>query len=194
MLLLALFILLLNLAISFWNARTVGLAWVETKHAGGWTRFMTWMGAIMSGLGFTWCYLIILVFVAGALGKLNVKQMEVALNLGYLIVIPGFLFSGLMIMIDSWAKAYRERNLGSTAVAGYNTFAQMYNTYHAVNGVGDALKSVLGFFSSDDNGDGDGNNSAAGFLILLLVIVAIAGGALTTAAIVHHYAASADPE
>ena len=56
-------ILLINLWISWHNARVTGLDWVESKHMGGWVRFMCWMGWLQSALGFTWCYVIILVLL-----------------------------------------------------------------------------------------------------------------------------------
>ena len=62
---------LLNFGISFWNAYAVGLAWVETKHSGGWPRVTAWAGAVMSACGFSWCYLFILVYVARGLGWLD---------------------------------------------------------------------------------------------------------------------------
>ena len=47
----------INFGISVWNAYAVGKVWVEARHAGGWRRFMCWMGAVMSASGFSWCYL-----------------------------------------------------------------------------------------------------------------------------------------
>lgn len=179
-------ILLLNLAISWWNAKAVGNAWVEAKHAGGWHYFMCWMGALMSALGFTWCYLIILVFGAIAFDKITVEAAQAALYLGYILVIPGILFSGLMITIDSWARAYRERSFANVGVAGYNSFAQIYNTYHAVKDVPDAFKHVKSFFSGD-------SDDAGKAMVLLLVIVAALSGFITTYVIVSTTAAKDEP-
>src|SRR2546421_7970171 len=91
---------LLNFAISGWNAYAVGRAWVETKVVGGWPRFMAWMGAIMSASGFSWCYLFLLVLGGHALGWLPDDATNAAISLGYILLIPGILFSGLMIMLD----------------------------------------------------------------------------------------------
>ena len=44
----------LNFGISWLNARTVGLMWVETKILGGWQRFMAWGGGIMGAWGLSW--------------------------------------------------------------------------------------------------------------------------------------------
>jgi hypothetical protein len=44
------FLWLLNLGISLWNAYAVGKVWVEAKHAGGGYRFMAWMGYLMASI------------------------------------------------------------------------------------------------------------------------------------------------
>lgn len=186
-----------NFGISWWNAYACGKTWVETKHIGGWQRFMNWMGAIMSASGFTWCYLIILLFGAFYAQPLFIKPdhpmilTEKALlagfSLGYLIIIPGILFSGLMIWLDSLVQAWRRRDLPSMGVAAWNTYAQIHNTYSAYQGMGGALDSVKDFF---DGGDDDDVKGKAMILILILVVVAILGGIFTTWGIISHYAGS----
>jgi hypothetical protein len=181
----------LNFGISIWNAYTVGKAWAETKHHGGWPRFMAWMGAIMSASGFSWCYLIILAFTAHHFEWITQQQMEAALNLGYVLLIPGVLFSGLMITLDSWAQAYRTRRIGDFGIAAYNTFAQIHNSYRALNDFGSAFRSVFDFFGSD-SGDGDSDSDNKGGIAILVVIVLVAvallAGVLTTAYIIKRVA------
>ena len=48
----ALFVLvwIMNFGISIWNAYAVGKVWVESKHAGGWHRFMAWIGFLSFGM------------------------------------------------------------------------------------------------------------------------------------------------
>jgi len=173
---------MLNFGISIWNAYVVGTAWVETKHYGGWPRFMSWMGAIMSASGFTWCYLILLGFVGHGLGWLTLDDLVSALSLGYILLIPGILFSGLMITLDSWARAYRTRTISSIGVAAWNTYAQIHNTYHAINSFGKAFKQVVGS-SSLRRGKG-----AAIILVIVLVVVALLSGVITTTLIIRRVA------
>src|SRR5438067_12940023 len=99
---------LLNFGISIWNAYAVGKSWVEARVAGGWPRVMCWSGAVMSASGFSWCYLILLAFVGYHFEWLDPAQMEAALYLGYILLIPGILLSGLMITLDSWGRAFRQ--------------------------------------------------------------------------------------
>jgi hypothetical protein len=180
---------ILNLGISIWNAYAVGKAWVETKHHGGWPRFMAWMGAIMSASGFTWCYVLLLAFVAYKVEWLTGNEIEAFISLGYILLIPGILFSGLMITVDSWARAYRERTLASFGTAAYNTFAQIHNTYNAISGIGQAYRGLVGFFEdSGSRRDSKGNSGAV--LVVLLVLLALLAGILTTAAIIRRVAGS----
>ena len=174
----------LNVAISLWNAYATGKCWVEARHAGGWPRFMAWMGATMAASGLSWCILIFLVLLCNSLGKLNTYWTNVALDLGYVLLVPGILFSGLMITIDSWARAYRTRRIVDMGIAGYNSFAQVYNTFNAIQGFGPAFSSVFkAFFGGKDKKDG-------ATLVILLAILSLAAGILITAAIIHHVAGS----
>lgn len=179
----------LNAAISFWNARVVGLAWVETKHAGGWHRFMAWMGAIMAAVGFTWCLSIVLGLLAAHFGWLTQDGLEVYFNLAYVFLIPPLLFAGYAIMLDSWQRAYRERTVANMGVAGYNTFANAYNTYNAIKGFGGAFDSVLkGFSKMAKNKDG-----AQAALIIAIFAIAVGGGIMLTVLIIRKYAAADEP-
>jgi len=181
-----------NFFISCLNARSCGLVWVEVKMIGGFQKFMTWMGAIMSASGFTWCYLVVLLFgvyyVQPAFLKpdqdpwITANQLQGGFALGYLIIIPGMLFSGLMIWVDSLVQAWKRRDLASIGVAGWNTFAQIHNTYGAMRGVPEALKKVKDVFLK---GDGKKKGSA---IVILLVVLACISGILTTWAIINHYA------
>jgi hypothetical protein len=187
------FVWILNLVISAWNAYACGKAWAEAKSAGGWPRFMTWMGAIMSASGFTWCYLIALILGAVHFNFLDAHWGTVGLELGYLIIIPGVLFSGLMITVDSWAQAYRNGGILNYGVAAYNTYAQIHNTMAAVQNMGDAFSDVLDAFTRGGKGSSssnDSDNGATALLVIGLVVAALAAGIITTAAIIRRTAGS----
>ncbi|MGA3068478.1 MAG: hypothetical protein ABSF29_16675 [Tepidisphaeraceae bacterium] len=177
-------LILVNLAISIWNSYATGKAWVEAKYAGGWPRFMTWMGAVMAASGMTWCILTPLILLAVNAGKLTPDWGQVGMDLGFVLLTPGILFSGLMITINSWARAYRTRKILDLGLAGYNSFAQVYNTYHAIRGFGPAFRRVTKAFLG-----GKGRKSGA-TMVILLAIVALGAGIIITAAIIQHVAAS----
>jgi hypothetical protein len=184
---LAILVWLINVGISWWNARVAGLDWVESKHLGGWIRFMTWMGWLMSALGFTWCYIVVLALLAKIGGYIDEQTMDATISLGYLLLLPGALISGLFIWIDSLILAWRKRYLPSIGIAAWNTFAQVHNTYAAIRGVGGAAKSVGSLFRDTDPDD---IRRAAIVTAVLIVVTTFAGGFITTEIIRRHYAAS----
>jgi hypothetical protein len=167
----------LNFAISWWNARQVGLAWYDSKAAGGWPHFLVWMVAVMSASGFTWVYMFLLAIGMMFIGKLDVELIDGFLSLGYIMVVPGIIVSGIAIMIHSWTTAYRERTIGNMGVAGWNTFANVYNVANAFRGMPRAFESVGKLFS------GKNAKNGSSLLILLLAIMALFGGIVTTFAI-----------
>ena len=173
-----------NFGISWLNAWGCGKSWTETKYFGGVAHFMNWMAAIMSACGFTWCYAVLACLVGGNVhhhvgGKyvpyLSPEQVSAVLQAGYLLIILPILGSGLAITIHSWVVWKRNRGMRNAAIAGYNTFADIYNTYEAIRTVPSASRGVWKFFDSDDKGKG---------IVLLIVVAAALGGILTTYTII----------
>jgi hypothetical protein len=178
-----LLLFIFNFGISWLNAWSVGKMWLESKATGGFNHFVTWCAAVMSACGFTWCYLFVLAFLAGSIPYnghplLAQKYVNGMLELGYLVIILPIIGSGIGLTINSWQNLRRDRTLGNGAIAGYNTFAQVYNTVQAIEVIPDIFSSLSGIFSSDD----DDKDSI--YLMVTLVIVALVAGMVTTFAIV----------
>jgi hypothetical protein len=178
------FIWILNLVISIWNAYATGKVWVEAQHAGGGYRFMAWMGYLMASLGFSWNIFIVVGFYLSSAGKITPEQTDLFFSLGYVVLAPGFLFSGYAIMFQSWANAYRDHSVRNLAVAGYNTYANLHNTFNVIDNFPKAFGSVLKAFAG-----GSGKGKANG-LIFFLALVCVLSGFIITALIVHRVAAS----
>ena len=171
---------ILNLGISIFNAYAVGYSWANTKATGGWPRFIAWCGAIMSACGFTWCYLLVVGLLAGVTGILPFEYVQIAFEIGYVIIIIPIIGSGLGIWADSVALAWRRRDMASIGAAGWNTFANVYNIYEATTvlpGIFSNLTSV--FEDSDDEDD------VFLYLALLVVAFALLGGILTATIIIR---------
>jgi hypothetical protein len=188
-----LLILALNFAISWWNARACGRAWVESKAVGGAIRVLVWCGAIQSAIGFSSVFLFPLIFIANAAFPqyFTAEYVDGALSLWYVTIIFPALGSGLIITIESWIRAYREHSLTNLGVAAYNTLAQAHNTIGAIRSLGPALQAVGKMFASALGGRGDPRGKAAvlGLLIAITVVtLALAAGVILTSALIHHYA------
>ena len=182
---------IVNFGISIWNAYAVGKAWVETKHAGGWSRIIAWSGAIMSASGFSWCYLIVLAAAAYGLEWISQEHLILALQLGYILIIPGVLASGLMITLDSWARAYRTRQISDIGVAAWNTYAQIHNTFNAIKDFDKAFAAVVDAFGSGGGGSSSDDKKKGGMalvVVFIIVVIALLSGILTTAVIIARVA------
>jgi hypothetical protein len=181
----------LNFGISVWNAYAVGKVWVEARHAGGWRRFMCWMGAVMSASGFTWCYLSFLVLTANYFQWVTAEQTTAALDLGYILLLPFILFAGYAITLDSWANAYRNGGFLNYGAAAWNTYASIHNTYSAWQNLGGAFTGLGDFLKRRRSRDG-GDDVNAVVIVVLLVALALFAGVITTAVIIRR-AAATDP-
>ena len=102
-------VMILNLVISFLNARNVGKVWAESRAVGGWIRLLAWCGAIQSAVGFTFVYAIVVAYIAVSTGYLPPQLMGVMLNLIYLLIIIPLIGSGIFITIQSWINFAREK-------------------------------------------------------------------------------------
>lgn len=173
-------LLVLNLFLSTLNAWGCGVSWQETKRHGGVAHLMNWMGATMAASGFSWCFLIISAFIAHHIPYdghplLDIAAMKALLSLGYLVILPPVLGSGVAILIHSWVGFAKERDLASGLAAGWNTYAMGSNVYHAMDGVPKALDTVGDFFTDNDD------LAELGLKIVIgLLLFSVAGGILTT--------------
>lgn len=186
----AIVVWLANFGISFWNAYAVGNSWIETKHSRGWPLFMAWAGAIMSATGFTWCYLTALAWLSLQFQWLDKNTAYAAINLGYVLLIPGVIIAGAAITLDSWARAYRNRTVRDIGMAAWNSYAEYHNTFHAINNIGKSFSYVTSSgksSKSSSSSDNDGKGMAILVMILLVVVAALAG-VITTAVIITRVA------
>ena len=82
-------VMILNLVISFLNARNVGRIWAETKAVGRWIRLLAWCGAIQSAVGFTFVYAIVVSYIAVSTGYLPASMLGLLSSLIYpMIIVP----------------------------------------------------------------------------------------------------------
>lgn len=182
-------ILLVNLVISFLNARSCGRMWAESKAIGGWIHVLTWCGAIQSAIGFTTVWSFFIGTVAYLVGYLNSSMISFYSSFLYVLIILPAIGTGILITIESWIQFFREKSLLNLGTAGWNSFAEIYNIYHAVNSFGDAFSIVKDGFSELFDSDSD-NDASPILLVILLAVFSLFAGIMTTYWIVQRYAAS----
>jgi hypothetical protein len=172
-------LLVLNFLISIWNSYVVGKLWPHTRIEGGWCHWISWMGYIQAIFGFSWCFLMPLVALAYSQHwfGFGVREVVVSLELGYLVIGGSLIISGLFIWIESLMHAWREKTLGSGAVAAWNTYAQLSNMYDFfVNAKPFALDIVNYFgnaFSVGSSSDDDDGSGAIAYLAILVIALAV---------------------
>jgi hypothetical protein len=147
-------------------------------------RFMAWMGYFMASMGFSWDILVLVGVLLHSLGKISPDQETLLFQAGYVLLVPGFLFSGYAIMFQSWANAYRNHSVVNMGVAAYNTYANIHNTFNAIDNFPKAFGSVFESFTR-----GSGKSKANG-LILFVAVLCVLSGFIIAALIVHRVAAS----
>jgi hypothetical protein len=172
-------LLILNFAVSWFNAWSVGRVWIESKMIGGFFRMTVWCGAIMSACGFTWVYIALLGMLAQSFQWLPAKYIQGIFSLGYLVIIAPVLGSGLGLAVSSWAQFWRQKNLINGGIAAWNTYAQISNMVSAVRFVPEAIGNVLSAFKGED----DEEDNRALLTMLAVVLVAVGAGVMTARAI-----------
>lgn len=178
---------LLNLGISIFNAWGCGKTWNFAKAQGGWEYLVLWCGAIMSACGFTWCYLAVLAFLAHSCNWLSPHYLVIMLELGYLVIIPAAIGSGLIITIDSWIMFWRQKSVTTGLIAGYNTYAQISNTLDAISFLPQVVKDLTGQLGEES----DDTTERGWALAVSFVVLAVLFGVLTTRYIILRVAAAA---
>lgn len=205
---LTILIWLVNFGISWLNAFSVGNVWDASKAKGGLALFMSWMGAILAASGFTWCMMLPLGFLGSRIpmqifadvdkgevlpGMLfDPTTLEAFYELGYMVIIFPILGSGLSLTVMAWRslalrRAKGEAGVQDYAIAGWNTFAQVQNTYSAVRLIPGVLDNLEGFFSASSKGSSKSKKGSEIVMIAVLagVVVAVIGGVLITYSIIQ---------
>jgi hypothetical protein len=108
------------------------------------------------------------------------------MSMWYLLIIVPALSTGLVILVESWRAAYRDRSLANLGTAAYNTLAMAHNAYGAVDGIGKALAGVGELFEGKDEESGK-----MGVMAVALALAALAGGILLAAHLINRYSSTA---
>ncbi|MDF0733612.1 hypothetical protein P0Y43_23265 [Pseudomonas entomophila] len=183
MLLMLILVGVLNVAISWWNCRAVGLIWDEARFVGGPMRMLAWAGAIEATLGFSSVLLMLVTLYFYATGQLPQEYLDAVGSLWYLLIIIPAIGSGVVITLHSLENAWRERNFGNIAVAAWNVFATAQRLERATHAMPAAFEKVSKLFQGKDD------RKAA--LVVMIVLIAVTGGALITWKLIRHYAQQA---
>ena len=179
--------LAVNFGISWWNARTVGKMWSESKAIGGFPRVLAVCGYIMSIAGFTSVYVTILMYLIGTFGEgfnlspeLCSQLLGFVGDLSYFLIMMAIIPTGIIIWINSLITFWKHKNLRTGGVAVWNTIATVSNVISAARNMPSAINGIKRVLGNNDRGSG--NIIVLGIII---VLAAILGGYFTASAIMH---------
>lgn len=183
-------LLVLNFAISWWNARSVGAIWSESKEIGGHIRMLTISGYVMAIAGFTMVYgCILLLATIGLYPAIpylyeNIELfdlIQLSSDLLYVLVAFAVIPSGVIIWLHSAISFWKQRTVSSGLVAGYNTFAMARNIINVSREMPGAF-SRIAKVCFGGKGKKKGNEVLV-MAALFIVIMAALGGWMTASAI-----------
>lgn len=158
-------LLVFNFLVSIWNAYAAGKTWRDSI---GLLRLVNWAALVMSACGFVSVLSFALGWFAVQSQWITPRSANVMQEITYLLVIVPIIGSGLILTIESWVIAWKTRSVWDTAVAGWNTYAQVSNTVDAFRESGGMFESVLDFFKSDED-----EENGSGAIVIILVAIAL---------------------
>lgn len=171
-------ILIINIGISYFNARAIAPFWRKRSEMGWGLWALLWSAAIQSAIGFSMPILLVEVVAAYGFGLLPVASAKASLALWYLLIIVPVIGTGLIITANSWLAAWKRRDVASVGTAAWNTAATAHDLAHVGSGVESAFSSIGDAFSSDDEG------GAVLLLVVAIVVIALFSGAFITYAVI----------
>jgi hypothetical protein len=123
-----------------WVAYLVGRSWVECEHAGGLARICAWTGATTAALGFSYCYLALILDVL-----VRIDWMDEGLS-SLLWEVWTFPFAALLPtallvpILGVWTDRYRDAISGGP---GSDAYEQMDAAYARIDSFRRALRATL---------------------------------------------------
>ncbi|MGC8710453.1 MAG: hypothetical protein ACP5RF_02490 [Candidatus Micrarchaeia archaeon] len=165
MILLLLLILVLDFAISIWNAYASGynIGLLRKSEHSGFTAAAAYSGLGLAFTGMAYVLIIVLSALAYYIGYIPITVLEFAVSLDFLVfglLIIGF---GLMVTIQSIIIAAKKKSIGSILIALWNTFAEVFDIISYASGFSESVQMLK------RNSKGSGN---AIFIVIVALLIA----------------------
>jgi len=180
-------LLIINLIIAIVNAISVGRNWSAVRQMSGMVKWSAYSVFIMSVIGFTQIYLIILLWLSphllpiiGVHGIDQYMVLQLFSDITFILIITAIIPSGLLMWYNSALHFWKNKNLGSGAILTWNTFAQVRNISVAVRGLPKAIRRIKETLSGSGNGKGK-----LIIIVGLAVVFVLLAGYFTTNTIVN---------
>ena len=139
-------ILVIDVAISVWNAYAAGLSLTLLKGQAGQTfaKSAAVAGLGLAFAGMAYAMLVVFSFIALYIGYLTVAEVVVVLSFDFIVFGAMVIGFGLVVTAQSIAIAYRRRSWGSIAISAWNVFAEVWDLAIYAEGFRAAYSSMAG--------------------------------------------------
>ncbi len=169
-------ILILDFALSIWNAYASGYnigMLRKQQNKSEFANVAAWSGVGLAFAGITYVLLVVLAYIAAALGYIDATTAGAVLGFDQIVfglMIIGF---GLMITIQSVIIAAKRKNIMSIIVAVFNVAMEALNIYVYISSFQDSLTMVKGIA---------GNKNDQQNTVILVILAILIGFFVTRAA------------
>jgi hypothetical protein len=150
-------VLLLNYALSWYTAHIVSRSWLDAKAAGRWAVLLCWAGATLAALGFTWCYLTLVLAAAHSFGLIIATKVRIVFEIGGLVLASLTVGAALLLAVCIRLRVLRERYVRGAG-------GDVWNTYYGAN-----LAGVLKVNGTRERQDTEANDSATMIVLFALL-------------------------
>lgn len=167
--------IVLTLLISTWNAYVSGKQWPLAKLAGGFIKLTTIAGAVMSAIGFTMVYAMVIMYGYLVIHGPNPHVVAAFNALFPAFIIVPLVMAAIIITLESWKAVFASGQSGASRVI--NLMAAGWNSYATIRDISEMpgiLGRVSNFIKSDDR-DSDSTG-----VVLGLILLATMSGVVTT--------------
>lgn len=173
-----LLILVLDFALSIWNAYASGfnIGLLRKSGQGGFSEAASYAGLGLAFVGMAYVLIVVLSFIAYAISYVDISTLQIALGFNFLVL--GFLIIGfgLMVTIQSIIIAIQRKNFWSIFAALYNVTVEILDIASYTQGFGESVQMITG-----------GNREEKGNAIIIIVIALLSAFFIVHAAYKHGY-------
>lgn len=161
--------LVVDFAISIWNAYMAGFSLTVLKNSPGegapkLPRYASYAALGLGFAGMAYVMMVVLGFLSYYLGYLGAGSLAVILAFDFLVFGAMIIGFGLVVTAQSIAVAYRQRSFGAIAISAWNVFAEVLDIAVYAEGFRSAYSTMRGGSSKDDTN--------LGAILLIAVLIA----------------------
>jgi hypothetical protein len=177
-------LLVVNVVISFLNARAIGPVWRHRGEMGWGLWLVVWSAAVQSAIGFSLPVMLLELLGAYAAHWLPVGGAKLAFSVWYVMVVVPLVGTGITLTANALVAAWKRPSARNVAASAWNVAVTADDFHHLAPAVQHA-SSAIGDF--DFSGGDDGEGVLAIVVVVGIVVIGLFSGALITNWLIDAY-------